>query len=331
MHHDISQGRYRFDHDPPFSRVVDEDVSPLDQPDLVKCEPRYGALMSAEQRERYFLMVFRGLDDHHRGKGGEEQQQQQQQKSHGEVQGWRESGTSLGSEAGISHYHDLSHAVASHLMSMSMSMSMARTVLKLDATATTLAEETGVDMGVDMDVDMDVDVDVSEILFAFYKADHHIHQHYLSRCSVVSLCRNVEELHALRRWMWKVSSTSTPLASDGTLSLENNNHTIQLENSRHQKNSSSHRLRLARRWGWPGDHPSMTYQVALWRRAWRERQLRVDAARVKWAQIVEERRKERERLVVELRQFSRELWGIGQVQVQAQEVYGGSAGSDEVD
>ncbi|XHG00002.1 hypothetical protein AWENTII_003476 [Aspergillus wentii] len=131
--------------------------------------------------------------------------------------------------------------------------------------------EDEVDMGMGLE-----DENEDAELYARYKVDYHIHHHYLARCGVLTLCRNVEEMHELRKWRWRLD------AVDG-------------------RGETRKGLKM-RRWGWPGDeNRSMMLQTALWRRRWRGRQERVEEAGIKWMGIMEERRKQREKMRVKVK------------------------------
>ncbi|OJJ48420.1 hypothetical protein ASPZODRAFT_1594180 [Penicilliopsis zonata CBS 506.65] len=136
--------------------------------------------------------------------------------------------------------------------------------------------ELNVNINTTVDVNVDDNMEI-HLLFACYRVDHHIHQHYLARSSVLTLVRDTDELHELRRWMWTVSSPRYNWNST----------------SSHEIGSMQKPGDKVRRWRWPRDHLAMMHQVAQWRRQWRLRQLRVLESRVKWARIMEERRWQR--------------------------------------
>ncbi|KAJ5831861.1 hypothetical protein N7474_000172 [Penicillium riverlandense] len=115
------------------------------------------------------------------------------------------------------------------------------------------------------------------VLFAHYQVDYHIRQHYLSRSSVLTLCRDAEDMHQLRRWQWDMADADGTAPSSAGCSCSWPNQ--------------------CRHWGWIDDRNlMMMHQTAMWRRAWRERRRRLKEVRARWAIIMEERRRQRELL-----------------------------------
>lgn len=146
-----------------------------------------------------------------------------------------------------------------------------------------------------LDQTKEIDPDTA-LLFAHYQLDYHIRQHYLARRGVLTLCRDNADLQQLRKWQWKMSdidsATSSKPAKTG--------------------------LAGARQWGWPRDQNlEMTHQHIMWKRSLRARLKRVREVRARWAIIMEERRKQRELLLLKqgatltVRLYCRgELWNI---------------------
>ncbi|KAJ5134877.1 hypothetical protein N7448_000100 [Penicillium atrosanguineum] len=134
------------------------------------------------------------------------------------------------------------------------------------------------------------------LLFAHYQLDYHIRQHYLARRGVLALCRDTADLQQLRRWQWKMSDIDSAILSKPA----------EIE------------LTGARQWGWPSDQNlEMTHQHIMWKRLSRARLKRVREVRARWAIIMEERRKQRELLLLKqgatltVRLYCRgELWDI---------------------
>ncbi|GIJ85862.1 hypothetical protein Asppvi_004726 [Aspergillus pseudoviridinutans] len=116
----------------------------------------------------------------------------------------------------------------------------------------------------------------SGALFARYMLDFHIHVHYLSRRGMLTLCRDVEEVHEMRRWRWRVALVDDVLAG------------AEYPGKGCTRGGGKRGVRP------PNENPHLSmYQMALWRRRWLARRQRVDEVRLKWAAIVEERRKQR--------------------------------------
>lgn len=144
------------------------------------------------------------------------------------------------------------------------------------------------------------------VLFAHYQIDYHIRQHYLSRRGVLTLCRDANDLQELRSWQWEMA------AIDRLTSGKDIETTDEAEGW----------LPAEQKWGWPNDsNLEKTHQVLLWKRAWRARRKRLREVRAKWAIIMEERRKQREMLLlkqgatVTVRLYCRgELWDVRKLQ-----------------
>lgn len=112
-------------------------------------------------------------------------------------------------------------------------------------------------------------------LFAHYQVDFHIQQHYLSRRGVLTLCRDAGDMKALRKWQWEMHDIKAVLHDEPLMSTGK------------------------RRLGWPeDDNLEMFHQIRLWKGAWQERQAHLAKVRARWAVIMEERRRQREELLV---------------------------------
>ncbi|KAJ5702603.1 hypothetical protein N7488_010151 [Penicillium malachiteum] len=116
------------------------------------------------------------------------------------------------------------------------------------------------------------------ILFAHYQVDYHIQQHYLARRGVLTLCRDSKDMHALRKWQWRMSETDAVLQQD-------------------RKDQRSW-PKGCPQVGWPNDdNLQMLHATILWKKSWRARQKHLEEVRIQWAKIMEERRKQREALL----------------------------------
>ncbi|KAJ5716523.1 hypothetical protein N7493_008434 [Penicillium malachiteum] len=116
------------------------------------------------------------------------------------------------------------------------------------------------------------------ILFAHYRVDYHIQQHYLARRGVLTLCRDSKDMHALRKWQWRMSETDAVLQQD------------RKDQRAWPKGCSQV--------GWPNDdNLQMLHATILWKKSWRARQKHLEQVRIQWAKIMEERRKQREALL----------------------------------
>ncbi|KAJ6107162.1 hypothetical protein N7523_008485 [Penicillium sp. IBT 18751x] len=134
------------------------------------------------------------------------------------------------------------------------------------------------------------------LLLAHYQLDYHVRQHHLARRGVLTLCRDSADVQQLRRWQWKISDIYSATSSK----------------------PADIELAGARQWGWPSDQNlEMTHQHIMWKRLSRNRLKRVREVRARWAIIMEERRKQRELLLLKqgatltVRLYCRgELWDI---------------------
>lgn len=147
-----------------------------------------------------------------------------------------------------------------------------------------------------LDETKEIDQEVA-VLFSHYQVDYHVRQHYLARRGVMTLCRDNSDLQQLRRWQWKMSDIDS-ISSAKPAEIEPAG---------------------ARQWSWPSDkNLEMTYQHIMWKRSSQARLKRVREVRAQWAIIMEERRKQREVLLLKqgattltVRVYCRgELWDI---------------------
>ncbi|KAJ5177179.1 uncharacterized protein N7482_003056 [Penicillium canariense] len=115
------------------------------------------------------------------------------------------------------------------------------------------------------------------VLSAHYQVDFHIRQHYLSHRGVLTFCRNADDMQQLRHWQWKMDD---------------------LDNIR-PVNLDHVWPRGCKHTAWPRDkNLEMMHQTLMWKRAWLTRRKRVEEVRARWAIIMEERRKQREMLLL---------------------------------
>ncbi|KAJ5980888.1 hypothetical protein N7481_008186 [Penicillium waksmanii] len=144
------------------------------------------------------------------------------------------------------------------------------------------------------------------VLFAHYQVDYHIRQHHLARRGVLNLCRDSNDLHELRSWQWDMAAIDRLISGKEIEVTDEDEGWLPAE----------------RMWGWPTDQNlEKTHQVILWKRSWPTRRKKLKAVRAKWAVIIEERRKQREMLLlkqgatVTLRLYCRgELWDVRKLQ-----------------
>ncbi|RAK98923.1 uncharacterized protein BO80DRAFT_503705 [Aspergillus ibericus CBS 121593] len=111
--------------------------------------------------------------------------------------------------------------------------------------------------------------------FTRYQLAYHIHIHYLLRRGVLSLCRDVKDVYELKAWRGKI-------------------HEMDMRQPREEKEGVGWQTRS--RMGWVNDgNLLMVYQMALWRKRGAGRLKRVEESRARWAGIVEERRRQRQK------------------------------------
>ncbi|KAJ5947920.1 hypothetical protein N7466_000935 [Penicillium verhagenii] len=117
------------------------------------------------------------------------------------------------------------------------------------------------------------------ILFAHYKVDFHIRQHYLAHRGVLTLCRDATDMQSLRKWQWRMDKIDKLSPSE-------------------EEEVKQVRHKMPRPLGWPKDESlELMHQTHLWKKSWKSRQKRVEDVRARWAIIMEERRRQRERLL----------------------------------
>lgn len=117
------------------------------------------------------------------------------------------------------------------------------------------------------------------VLFAHYQVDFHIRQHHLARRGVLTMCRNTSEMNELRNWQWNMAEIDA-VTKDTTAKTW---------------------PKGSRQIGWPNDgNLEMAHQTHMWKKTWRVRRKRVEVVRARWAVIMEERRRQRERQLKEL-------------------------------
>ncbi|KAI9045377.1 uncharacterized protein KD926_008804 [Aspergillus affinis] len=143
-----------------------------------------------------------------------------------------------------------------------------------------------------------------DVAMARYHVDYHVHLHWLSRRGALTLCRDVKEMHELRKWRWKMAQMDVQAASsqgeEGSACSGDDGDEDGGDRKRKRNGVT------VRRWGWPGDsNLFMMYQTALWRQKWWVRQKHLDEVRVKWAAIMAERHRQRKCVKVKL------FWGNG--------------------
>ncbi|KAJ5919664.1 hypothetical protein N7454_009499 [Penicillium verhagenii] len=118
------------------------------------------------------------------------------------------------------------------------------------------------------------------ILFAHYKVDFHIRQHYLAHRGVLTLCRDATDMQSLRKWQWRMDKID------------------KLPPSEEEEEVKQVRHKMPRPLGWPNDESlELMHQTHLWKKSWKSRQKRVEEVRARWAIIMEERRRQREQLL----------------------------------
>ena len=126
-----------------------------------------------------------------------------------------------------------------------------------------------------LDTNKSTDPEVA-ILFAHYRIDYHIQQHYLTKRGVLSLCRDASDMHALRKWQWRISEIDAVMGTDETRPWPLG----------------------CRKLGWVNDENLvMVHATLLWKRSWRARQKHLEEVRVRWAAIMAERKRQRELLL----------------------------------
>lgn len=126
--------------------------------------------------------------------------------------------------------------------------------------------------------------------FAYYQVDYHIRLHDRARCSMLTLCRDIEDVRQLRGW--EVEIRQLDAAEAGVVDYSDPTTTSTTTAAAATTTSAENEL-------------FTVHQTALWKRRWRLRQRRVNEARRKWAQIMAERKRQREQLLLERRKMFR--------------------------
>lgn len=132
------------------------------------------------------------------------------------------------------------------------------------------------------------DEEDEDLRFAYYQLDYHIHLHDRARCSMLKLCRDIEDVRQLRGWEIEMRQLDEIEArvvdeSDTTTTATTTKATTTAAE----------------------DELFTVHQTALWKRRWRLRQRRVNDVRRKWAQIMAERKRQREELLLERKKMFR--------------------------
>ena len=121
--------------------------------------------------------------------------------------------------------------------------------------------------------DLEDEIDEEDIRFAYYRVDYHIHLHEQSRRSMLWICRDTDDLRQLRGWQTELRQLDCATqASDNGSGQE--------------------------------DDLFAVHQLAVWRRAWSERERRVYDVRKTWAKIMEKRRQQRLQMLQERQNLS---------------------------
>ncbi|EYE98470.1 uncharacterized protein EURHEDRAFT_374553 [Aspergillus ruber CBS 135680] len=131
------------------------------------------------------------------------------------------------------------------------------------------------------------DEEDEDLRFAYYQVDYHIHLHDRARCDMLTLCRDIGDVRQLRGWEIEMKQLDEVEArvvdkSDPTTPVAAATATT------------------------PAEAELFTvHQTALWKRRWRLRQRRINDVRRKWAQIMAERKRQREELLLERQKMFR--------------------------
>lgn len=113
-------------------------------------------------------------------------------------------------------------------------------------------------------------VDEDDIRFACYRVDYHIYLHERARSSMLSMCRDIDDVWQLRGWQTEVRQLDREvLGMEPQETRENGLLDVHL--------------------------------MTGWRRAWRAREKRVHEVKKTWAGIVAERKRQRARMLRERR------------------------------
>ncbi|KAJ5958387.1 uncharacterized protein N7479_005537 [Penicillium vulpinum] len=112
--------------------------------------------------------------------------------------------------------------------------------------------------------------DEATVLFAHYQVDFHIRQHYLAPQSILNLCRSKDDVRALNYWQWRTAAADETAFED------------------------------VPGWGVGWVHEpsnSIGHQIAAWRKGERKREKHLAEVKARWAEINEERQKQRTRTI----------------------------------
>ncbi|RAH71775.1 uncharacterized protein BO66DRAFT_48565 [Aspergillus aculeatinus CBS 121060] len=156
-----------------------------------------------------------------------------------------------------------------------------------------------------------------DVAFAKYRADYHIHVHYTLRRGTLSICRDGKDVYELKGWKGRLHAVDSGLidleelesgmmdwrygiirekGGGGTVGKgEGGYYSSNPYQSYYPAPSPMAALpRTQKLGGWPDDaNQLMASQVALWRKRGLNRQRRVEDVRIRWAFIMEERRRQR--------------------------------------
>lgn len=109
-------------------------------------------------------------------------------------------------------------------------------------------------------------IDEATVLFAHYQVDFHIRQHYLAPRSILNLCRSKDDIRSLTHWQWKSA------VEDETAFTEFADWGV----------------------GWVHEPSnSLGHQIAAWQMGERGREKHLAEVQARWAEIKDERRKQR--------------------------------------
>ena len=110
--------------------------------------------------------------------------------------------------------------------------------------------------------ELERELNKEDIRFAYYQVDYHIHLHAQSKRSMLSMCRDIDDVRQLRGWQTEVRQFDREIQG--------------FDNGSRQK-----------------DDLFEVHEITSWRRTWRSRERRLSKARKVWANIMEERRRQR--------------------------------------
>lgn len=133
------------------------------------------------------------------------------------------------------------------------------------------------------------DEEDEDLRFAYYQVDYHIHLHDRARCSMLTLCRDIEDVRQLRGWEIEMRQLDEV---EARVVDESDTTTTTATTTKAAATTAENEL-------------FTVHQIALWKRRWRLRQKRVNDVRRKWAQIMVERKRQREELLLERRKMFR--------------------------